>query len=118
MTGKGHLDRLSRGARGWFRRHAMIFAGVSAAAVALRWLAGTDWPLFWPVMIWSAALGLHYFLANSLEVDEAWVEERTADLRSRSYDFDHIRDIEQRVDEGDPSLAAHAERPPEGPDKT
>lgn len=113
MIEPGFLGQLSHGARGWFRRHAMVFAGVAAAALAAELLAGADWPLFWPILVWSAVLGLHYFLANALDVDQAWVEERTADVRARSYDFDHIRDIEQRIDEGDASLSPHAERPGE-----
>jgi hypothetical protein len=30
-------------------------------------------------------------------VDESWVEERTADLRSKSYDAGHIDDIAERT---------------------
>lgn len=100
-----------------FVLHVKIFVGTCAMALVVEWAAGFDWPLFWPILIWSILVMIHYFLANALDVDEAWIEERTADLRSRSYDFDHIRDIEKRIDEGDASLAPHAERDREDANK-
>ena len=36
------------------------------------------------------ALAAHYLFRKSRTVDEAWVEERTADLHSKSYDAGHI----------------------------
>ena len=107
--------RPDRGRR-WIRGHATVFAVASASALAVEWIADADWPLFWPILIWAVALAVHHFLANALDVDEAWVEERAADLRSRSYDFDHIRDIEKRIDEGDDSMSPHAERERHHPD--
>jgi hypothetical protein len=100
------------GGHGRFNLHARVFAATCAVALAVEWLAGADWPLFWPILIWSVALAMHYFLANALDAndDDDWIEERTLDLRSRSYDFDHIRDIEKRIDEGDASVSPHTER--------
>jgi len=33
---------------------------------------------------------VHYLVHKSRTVDESWVEERTADLHSKSYDAGHI----------------------------
>ena len=35
-------------------------------------------------------LAVHYLIHKSRTVDESWVEERTADLHSKSYDASHI----------------------------
>lgn len=35
-------------------------------------------------------LAVHYLIHKSRTVDESWVEERTADLHSKSYDAGHI----------------------------
>ena len=35
-------------------------------------------------------LAVHYLVHKSRTVDESWVEERTADLHSKSYDASHI----------------------------
>jgi hypothetical protein len=118
MSEPGLPDRRPGDGPAWFHRHAVVFAGVITAALFLEWITDADWPLFWPILVWSVALGLHYFLTNALNVDQTWVEERTADLLARSYDFDHIRDIEKRIDEKDASLVAHAERDREDADKT
>ncbi|MND09496.1 hypothetical protein D3C83_328760 [compost metagenome] len=36
---------------------------------------------------------VHYLFHRAATVDEAWVEERTLDLHSKSYDAGHIDDI-------------------------
>jgi hypothetical protein len=50
----------------------------------------------------------HYFFYKARSVDERWVEERTSDLRSKSYDASHIDTIAGRAK---PSAAGEA-RPP------
>jgi hypothetical protein len=42
----------------------------------------------------------HYFFHKSRTVDEAWVEGRTSDLRSKSYDASHIDTITGRRNAG------------------
>lgn len=51
--------------------------------------------------MWGVALGVHYLVYKTRTVDERWAEERTADLRSKSYDAGHIDAIarEHRRDE-------------------
>lgn len=38
-------------------------------------------------------LAVHYLIHKARTVDESWVEERTVDLRSKSYDAGHIDQI-------------------------
>ena len=38
-------------------------------------------------------LAVHYLIQKSRTVDENWVEERTAELHSKSYDAGHIDQI-------------------------
>lgn len=58
--------------------------------IAANWTTGGDWWSFWPLAAWSVVLAVHYLFHKSGTVDEAWVEERTADLHSKSYDASHI----------------------------
>lgn len=73
-------------------------------------LLGPGWVLFWPLAGWSVGLAVHYFIASAYDVNEAWIEERIFDLKSRSYDFDHIRNIEKRIGDKDASVTPHTER--------
>jgi len=73
-----------------FRRHAGAYAVVACVLSAANWHTGVPWWSFWPLAIWGVALGIHYLIHKTLSVDEAWVEERTAELHSKSYDAGHI----------------------------
>lgn len=97
-----------------FVRHLAVYGTVSALALAAEALSGADWPLFWPLAGWAALLAMHYFVASSYDLDGTWVDERISDIRSRSYDFDHIRSIEQRVKDRDASVTPATERDNDG----
>ena len=70
----------------------------NAALVGVNWLTGGPWWFPWPLAAWSVALAAHYFVHKARTVDERWVEERAADLRSKSYDASHIDSIAERYD--------------------
>lgn len=78
-----------------FRRHAWIFAVGAAILIAANAFAGEGWWSFWPLAGWGVILGVHYLFYKSRRVNEAWVEERTQDLRSKSYDAGHIDTIKK-----------------------
>lgn len=103
--GGWHLPR-----RFHFVRHCGVFVAVVALVAGARLLTGSDWPLFWPIAGWASILVLHYFVASSYDVDGDWIEDRITELQSRSYDFDHIRNIEQRIRKGDASVTPPTER--------
>jgi hypothetical protein len=57
---------------------------------------------------WGVLLAAHYLVCKARAVDERWVEERTNDLRSKSYDASHIDSIAERY-------GADTPRPPDKP---
>ena len=79
------------------RLHAGIFLAGAGVLIALNWATGGGWWSFWPLAAWGVALGVHYMIYKSRIVDESWAEERSADLRSKSYDASHIDDIARRA---------------------
>jgi hypothetical protein len=70
--------------------HAGIFIACAGVLTAVNWVTGGGWWSFWPLGVWAVALVVHYMVYKTRSVDESWVEERTADLRSKSYDASHI----------------------------
>jgi len=79
-----------------FRLHLWAFVLVNLALNAVNWHVGGDWWAFWPLAAWGLALLVHYLLYKSKRVSERWVEERTDDVRSKSYDRAHIDSIGTR----------------------
>jgi hypothetical protein len=53
---------------------------------------------------------VHYLAYKTRNVDESWVEERTADLHSKAYDAGQIDDIAARA--RDAALPAGGTAPP------
>ncbi len=78
--------------------------------IAANWATGGGWWSFWPIAVWSVALGVHYLIYKSRTVDERWADERTADLRSKSYDAGHIDTIAREVGT-DPSASTRSDSP-------
>lgn len=79
-----------------FGRHLLAFLLVNGMLTAANVYGGPPWWAFWPLVLWGLVLMLHYFFHRAGTVDDAWVEERTLDLRSKSYDLGHIDDIRER----------------------
>lgn len=77
-------------ARQKFRAHAWTYVAGVCVLMAANWLTGAPWWSFWPIALWGLALAAHYLVHKTGTVDEAWAEERTADLHSKSYDAAHI----------------------------
>jgi len=78
-----------------FRRHLAAFVLVNALLTAANISMGPPWWAFWPLILWGIALMLHFLVHRSRTVDESWAEERTLDVRSKSYDAGHINDIRE-----------------------
>ena len=90
------------------RIHAGAFAAGALCLGGANWLSGGPWWSFWPIALWAVALAVHYLIYKARTVDERWVEERAADVHSKSYDASHIDSIVARYDERTPG-------PPEKP---
>ena len=93
-----------------FRRHLLAYSVVIGALTAANIVIGGGWWSFWPTCAWGIGLAFHFFYYKSITVDEAWVQERTDDMRLRSVDLSHIRDIEDRVSRQDASVHPPTER--------
>jgi len=80
----------------WFRRHLAAYLVVNIGLTAINIADGAPWWAFWPFAIWSMVLMVHYLVYKTATVDDAWVDERVEDLRSKSYDLSHIDDIARK----------------------
>lgn len=98
--------RLRRGLR-W---HAAVYAVVIGTLTAANVAVGDGWWAYWPTIGWGIVLAVHFFYVRAWSVDEDWIEERSDDLRFRSYDLGHIEDIKKRVAERDQSVRPSDER--------
>lgn len=78
-----------------FRRHLQAFLLVNALLAAINIYTGPPWWTFWPLLVWGFVLLLHFLFHRARAVDEAWVEERTQEVRSRSYDVSHMDEIRE-----------------------
>ncbi len=93
-----------------FRPHLCAFLAVFTLTLVLNLGFGAGLPLFWPLAAWSVALAVHFFIASAHDVNERWVDDRAMEVRMRSYDFDHIRDIKERAANRENSLTHPLER--------
>jgi hypothetical protein len=93
-----------------FRWHAWAYGVLMGGLAAVNIYVGGGWWSFWPMCGWGLILALHFFYYKSVTVDEEWAQERTDDLKLRSYDLSHIQDIGERVDEGDASVSPPSQR--------
>ena len=93
-----------------FRRHLLAFVLVNVLLTAANVTTGPPWWAFWPLVVWGLVLMLHFLAYRTRAVDEAWVEERMLDLRSKSYDMGHIQDIREHPA---PSIEDEARNPPQ-----
>ena len=78
-----------------FRRHLLAFVLVNVLLTGVNVYQGPPWWAFWPLAVWGLGLMVHFLIHRAGAVEEPWVEERTLDLRSKSYDASHIDDIRE-----------------------
>jgi len=95
-----------------FRRHRLAFILVNAALAAANLATGAPWWAFWPLVLWSIALMIHYLVYRSARVDDTWVEERVLDLQAKSYDLGHMQAIREHPA---PAVGKPADSPPAPP---
>jgi hypothetical protein len=95
MPSGGAPPNATTKARRIFRRHFAAFLLVNLALTAANIATGAPWWAFWPLAAWSLPLTVHYLVYKTSTIDDAWVDERIDDLRSKSYDLSHIDDIKR-----------------------
>lgn len=94
-----------------FMLHRLAFLLCNGALTVANVVTGSPWWAFWPLVAWGLVLMVHFLFYRAATVDDAWVEERTQDLRTKSYDFAHIDSIREQAersgigDERSPSVA-------------
>ena len=93
-----------------YRWHVRAYCVFTGGLTAINIYVGGGWWSFWPVIGWGLLLALHFFYYKSITVDETWAQVRTDDLRLRSYDLSHIKDIQDRVEQRDTSVRPGDER--------
>jgi len=96
MPGADAASPQGTSARRNFRRHFTAFLVVNLALTAANVVTGAPWWAFWPLAAWSLPLLVHYLIYKTSTIDDAWVDERIEDLRSKSYDLSHIDDIHRQ----------------------
>jgi hypothetical protein len=79
-----------------FHLHLWAFVLGNVALNIANGFVGDDWWAFWPLVAWTVVLAVHYLIHKARRVSDRWVEERTEELRSKSYDRAHIDSIEKR----------------------
>ena len=92
-----------------FPKHLLLYASITLLTLIIE-LIGGNWWRFWPMMAWAVLLAIHYFIASSLAIDEDWAAEKSIDVSTRSYDFDHIYNIDKRFEQGHDSVTHPEER--------
>jgi hypothetical protein len=95
-----------------FKPHLLLYLIVNAALTAINVTMGAPWWAVWPLVLWGLLVMLHFLVHRAASIDDAWVEERTLDLRSRSYDMGHIDDIRKQPSPG--LKDEHGSAPPSG----
>lgn len=96
------------------RWHTLAYLAVLVPVNGLNIAQGAPWWAFPWTMGWGMVLAVHFFTYKCMTIDESWVDERASQVREHSYDFDHMKDLEQRIADDDFSVHAHtdATRPP------
>lgn len=76
-----------------FKQHLVAYVALNVVLTGINIYTGAPWWAVWPLLIWGFLLMLHFLIYRATSVEDAWVEERMLDLRSKSYDMGHIDDI-------------------------
>ena len=92
-----------------FPKHLLLYASLTLLMLMTE-LIGGNWWRFWPMMAWAVLLAIHYFIASTLAIDEDWAAEKATDVRTRSYDLDHIYNSDKRFEQGHDSVTHPEER--------
>ena len=90
--------------------HQVVFVVVIGSVNVYNFIQGAPWWAIWPSMIWGVLLTIHVCIVRSITVDDEWVDARALELREHSYDFDHMRNVEQRIVDSDYSVVPREER--------
>ncbi len=83
-------------ARQGLRIHLLSYASINGLFFLIDLLTPGSWWFVWPMLAWGIALAAHWLYVKSVNVDDAWADRRTEDLRSQALDWSHMADMEKR----------------------
>ncbi|MDH3581826.1 MAG: 2TM domain-containing protein [Hyphomicrobiales bacterium] len=78
--------------------HRNAFIGLNILLTVLNVMTGPPWWGLWPLLITGLLFMLHFLVYKASVIDDAWVDERAADVHYKSYDQGHIDFIAERHD--------------------
>ncbi len=78
------------------RRHILAYAAVNGALFLIDLLTPGPWWSLWPMFGWGVAVAAHWLYVTSANIDDAWVQQRTEDIRLQAHDLGHMEDIAKR----------------------
>ena len=78
------------------RRHILAYVAINGASFLIDLLTPGSWWSLWPMFGWGVVLAAHWLYVKSVNIDDAWTQQRTEDIRLQAHDLGHIEDIEQR----------------------
>jgi len=93
----------------WLAFHLLAFAVFVIFLFVIRPFEGDTPIYFWLPFAWGLVAAVHFFVVATLTVDETWTEERTLEVKVRSYDLGHMEDIRERHEDFHPSAVNRAE---------
>ena len=89
----GNLELATR----YLRPHAWVY-GIAVLLAAMLALGSIELWLFWPLMVWTFLILLHFLVVKTLNVDSDWVAERTEKTAMKAFDISHIESIRERYE--------------------
>lgn len=102
-------EKLTQTLIAWYPRHRIAYVVIIGGLTILNLLQGAPWWAFWPMFIWGTVFLTHLLVVKSMTADDEWVNERAYGLRTNSYDFGHIQDLESRIRSRDFSVEPHSD---------
>ncbi|MGI9520159.1 MAG: 2TM domain-containing protein [Hyphomicrobiaceae bacterium] len=78
--------------------HRNVFVLFNVGLTIANVLTGAPWWAVWPLLVTGLIFVVHYLIYKASIVDDAWVDERAADLHYKSYDQGHIDSIAEAHD--------------------
>lgn len=98
------LERIEQSTlRRWLRIHLFVLALFVALLFWFTPFPDESAAYFWLPFAFGLPAAVHFFVVATLTVDETWTEERTLDVKIRSYDLGHMEDIRERHEDLHPS---------------
>ncbi|MDE0991647.1 MAG: hypothetical protein OSA23_00470 [Rhodospirillales bacterium] len=77
--------------------HKRIYTTVMILIIISQIIWPTTWWFFWPLLIWSVLFTLHIMVMRTIDIDDAWVEERSNKIADNALDLSQVEAIRKQV---------------------